>query len=256
MYAYALYVECVGIVAIHFQISNKIGGAMHHSATGSLYEKDMLRVIPLLNIDRKFSYQPKHRQLKAKCHGDSKRNVGKWGKLLTYIEHGNMYKLHVPKSSGNWTVQQTFKVRYNDNNGKHIKQCYHIWQINSIGNQNRLTSAIVRYRTANVTIIFVIDKLNYSTHFIAIISSHSFPEHIKRAVERYAALTNVQPNVYSATEKDTRLRTTRESYPLDKAVFVPQDLINKHGCGTLNITENDVSQISQYDWTCVKPPGM
>ena len=109
------------MVAIHFQISNKIGGTMHHSATGSLYEKDMLRVIPLLNINRKFFYHPKRRKLKAECHGGFKRSVGKWGKLKTYIEHGNMYRLHIPKSSSSWTVQQTFKVRSNDNNGKQSK---------------------------------------------------------------------------------------------------------------------------------------
>ena len=83
---------------------------------------------------------------------------------------------------------------------------------------------------------------------------YSFPEHIKKAVERYAVLTNVQPNVYTEAQRDARLRTARESYPLEKAVFVPRDLINKHGCGTLNITEDDIKQIHD-DLICDRPPG-
>lgn len=90
---------------------------MQYSAAGSLYEKDMSRVIPLKYFNDKFQYKPK-RKLKTKCSSNVKRNVGKWGKLTTFIEHGNMYRLHVPKSSSSWTVQQTLNARYHDENGK------------------------------------------------------------------------------------------------------------------------------------------
>lgn len=94
---------------------------------------------------------------------------------------------------------------------------------------------------------------------------YSFPEHIKKAVEQYAVLTNVEPNVHGRAQAETRLRPTKESYPLEKAVFVPRELINKHGCGTLNITKDDIKQIMEdyysiygdntYEYLCDKPPG-
>ena len=90
---------------------------MQYSATGSLYEKDMSSVIPLNNFNDKFQYQPK-RKLNTKCKSNFKRNVGKWNSLIAFIEHGNMYQLHVPKSPSSWTVQQTLNVRYYDENGK------------------------------------------------------------------------------------------------------------------------------------------
>ena len=101
-------------------------------------------------------------------------------------------------------------------------------------------------------IIVVVNNLH-------VLFSFSIPEQIKKAVQQYAVLANVQPNVYTEAQRDTRLRSARESYPLEKAVFVPQDLINKHGCGTLNITEEDVKQIHDYNefegLVCDEPPG-
>ena len=95
---------------------------MQYSASGSLYEKDMSRVIPMKNLNNKFQYRPK-RKLKTNCESNVKRNVGKWGRLIRFIEHGNMYQSHVPKPSSSWTVQQTLDVRYYDKNGKRPYYC-------------------------------------------------------------------------------------------------------------------------------------
>lgn len=75
----------------------------------------------------------------------------------------------------------------------------------------------------------------------------------------------MEPNVYTGAQRDARLRPARESYPLEKAVFVPRELVNKHGCGTLNISHNDVLQIHNYydsvygkrkrEFFCSRPPG-
>ena len=71
--------------------------------------------------------------------------------------------------------------------------------------------------------------------------------------------------MYTSSQKETRLKSTKESYPLEKAVFVPRELVNKHGCGTLNISKDDIRQtIRDYysayadnaqDYLCDQPPG-
>ena len=62
-----------------------------------------------------------------------------------------------------------------------------------------------------------------------------------------------------------RVRAGRESYPLEKAVFIPQQLRGKVGCGTLRIDENHISSIredyrqkygdSYFVELCDRPPG-
>ena len=119
---------------------------MRYSATGSAYEKDMSDVIPLLNFKNKFDryLDPYRRRLLTEmCHFGVKRNVGKWGRLKTFIEHGNMYRLHYPKSSSSWTIQQKLYVGYYKNNGKWpyiVTECYS----NSIGQRDSLNATIIR----------------------------------------------------------------------------------------------------------------
>ena len=95
---------------------------MQYSSTGSLFEKNMVKLIPLRYFDLIFyldyEYLYRGRFLANRCQGDVKRNVGKWGRLKTFIEHGNMYRLHVPRPSSNWTIQQTLDVKYKDKFGK------------------------------------------------------------------------------------------------------------------------------------------
>ena len=96
-------------------------GMMRYSATGSAYEKDMSDVIPLLEFKNKFHRYlgPYGRRLLTEmCHFDVRRNVGKWGRLKTYIERGNMYRLHYSKPSTSWIIQQNLYVRYFNKNGK------------------------------------------------------------------------------------------------------------------------------------------
>ena len=101
-------------------------GMMHLSAAGSLYEKNMDNIIPLLNFHNKFQYQNEYKMVKFGCQDNFKRNVGKWGVLRSYIEYGNMYQLHVSKAASNWTVQQTMKVEYKDRNGRQPYCCQSI----------------------------------------------------------------------------------------------------------------------------------
>ena len=85
------------------------------------------------------------------------------------------------------------------------------------------------------------------------------------AVERYAVLTNVQPAQFTGEHKDTRLRAARESYPLEKAVFVPRKLSRIQGCGTLRVFNSDISDMQAeyyqrygkdyHEQLCDKPPG-
>ena len=94
---------------------------------------------------------------------------------------------------------------------------------------------------------------------------YSYPEHIRKAVERYAVLTNVQPAQSNGRRRDTRLKPPQESYPLDQAIFVPQKLANMQGCGTLKISNKDISNIrakyyqkyhyNYFEHICDKPPG-
>jgi len=58
---------------------------------------------------------------------------------------------------------------------------------------------------------------------------------------KYVVLTNVEPNVNPGGNDDlpTRLQADEESYPLEKAVFVPRELLDKFGCGQLNINQQD-----------------
>ena len=65
----------------------------------------------------------------------------------------------------------------------------------------------------------------------------SIPDHIKKAVLKYVVLTNVEPNVHLGGNDDlpTRMKAEEESYPLEKAVFVPRELLDKYGCGQLYI---------------------
>ena len=121
---------------------------MRYSSTGSAYEKDMAYVIPLLNFATKFKQYKnlhKRRLLTDECQNNVKRNVGKWGIVKTFIEYGNMYRLHVPKSSDHWTVQQTMSVKYNDKSGKWL---YHVIiymiQTTPTGQQGTLNGTIVR----------------------------------------------------------------------------------------------------------------
>ena len=103
----------------------------------------------------------------------------------------------------------------------------------------------------NIPVTDAVAALNHIFNF------YSIPEHIRRVVEQYAVLTNVQPSVYMDAQRDTRLRVPKESYPLEKAVFVPRELVNKRGCGTLRITKEDVKRYSQQqsEQLCHKPPG-
>lgn len=69
---------------------------------------------------------------------------------------------------------------------------------------------------------------------------YSIPVHIKKAVQRYAVLTNVQPATPAG-----RVRANTESYPLEKAVFLPKQLISKAGCGTTRIHETQIQNIRE-----------
>ena len=106
-------------------------GMMRYSATGSAYEKDMSDVIPLVNFKASFHYLDPYRRklLTDMCHFDVKRNAGKWGRLRTFIERGNMYRMHYSKSSTTWTIQQTLYVGYYNKNGKleYIIYCHKSW---------------------------------------------------------------------------------------------------------------------------------
>ena len=96
---------------------NSFVGMMRYSATGSAYEKDMSDVIPLVKYHEEV-IRPTSRLLTRKCHFNAKRNVGKWGKLNTFIEYGNMYQLHRSKPPRTWTIQQRMYARYINNFGK------------------------------------------------------------------------------------------------------------------------------------------
>ena len=107
---------------------------------------------------------------------------------------------------------------------------------------------------------------SYMYHIIySCLILYSFPEHIKKAVERYAVLTNVQPAQFTGKHKDTRLRAAKESYGLEKAVFIPRELIHARGCGTLRIFNGDISRMqaeyhqrygkNYYEQLCDKSPG-
>ena len=62
-----------------------------------------------------------------------------------------------------------------------------------------------------------------------------------------------------------RVRAYRESYPLEKAVFMPYQLRGKVGCGTWRINEEQISDIheayrrrygdSYFVELCDRPPG-
>ena len=111
----------------HLQVPQKVPGMMHLSTTGSLYEKNMDNIIPLLKFHDKFQHRNDYRMMKFKCPDNFKRNVGKWGAIRSYIEYGNMYQLHVSKPASNWTVQQTMSVKQIDRNGKRPYCCQVIW---------------------------------------------------------------------------------------------------------------------------------
>ena len=116
MYCVYTYFQC----NYYFQGDGYVG-MMRYSATGSAYEKDMSNVIPLLNFKNRFNqYLGAYRRklLTDMCHFDVKRNVGKWGRLRTFIERGNMYRIHYSKSSTSWTIQQNLYVGYYKKNGK------------------------------------------------------------------------------------------------------------------------------------------
>ena len=82
----------------------------------------MSDVIPLPYVKSPFG-QYHNKLLTENCHCDVKRNLGKWGRLKTYIEYGNMYRLHDPYGAYHWTVQQTMNVEYKDKNSKHPYCC-------------------------------------------------------------------------------------------------------------------------------------
>ena len=94
---------------------------------------------------------------------------------------------------------------------------------------------------------------------------YSYPEHIRKAVERYAVLTNVQAAKFNGRRRDTRLKASEESYPLDQALFVSRKLANMQGCGTLRISNEDISSMRAkylqkyhsnfFEHLCDKPPG-
>ena len=91
---------------------------MEYSSTGSAYIKNMSDVIP--HLINRFAYNRgySNRLLTESCHCKVKRNLGKWGRLKTYIEYGNMYRLHVPYSPYHWMIQQTMDVKYRDQHSK------------------------------------------------------------------------------------------------------------------------------------------
>jgi len=73
--------------------------------------------------------------------------------------------------------------------------------------------------------------------FVSFNILHSIPDDIKKEVLKYVVLTNVEPNVHLGGDDDlpTRLKADEESYPLEKAVFLPHKLLGKYGCGQLYI---------------------
>ena len=90
---------------------------MRYSATGSVYEKDMSDVVPLVKY-REENLRPASGLLTRECHFNAKRNVGKWGRLNTFIEYGNMYQLHRSKPSKTWAIQQIMYARYITKSGE------------------------------------------------------------------------------------------------------------------------------------------
>ena len=147
-----MYVHTLHELSHHIQASYAyIPGMMHYGFSGSLYEKNIAQVIPLFNFTVKFwpywyiSYKRLIRYLP--CQSILKRNIGKWGILHHYVEHGNMYRSHVPKPSSYWTIQQTVNVNYTDKYG----ECGHITTPMSllmatvlIGQQGIFNATIVR----------------------------------------------------------------------------------------------------------------